>query len=365
MPVIKDIIHLIEGAAPLHYQEPYDNSGLQIGFPDMKVKGILLSLDVTEEVVEEAVSIGANLIVSHHPLIFSNVRKIIGSNYVERTIAKAIKSDVAIYSCHTNIDNVQQGVSFKMAEKLGLANVKVLKPVTGVLCKLVTFVPSDHADHVRQAIFEAGAGHIGQYDCCSFNLSGEGTFRASEGANPFVGNIGQLHKEPEVRIETILPKFIESKVVAAMINAHPYEEVAFDIYPISNTYDQVGSGAIGFFEDSVDTKHFLKLVKDTFRIPFIRHTRILSEKISSVALCGGSGSSFLSDARKAGADVFISADFKYHQFFDAENRILIIDIGHFESEQYTLEIFYDLLIKNLPNFAIRFTKVNTNPINYF
>ncbi|HEY4784719.1 MAG TPA: Nif3-like dinuclear metal center hexameric protein [Bacteroidales bacterium] len=365
MPVVREVIQCIEDFAPSFYQESYDNSGLQVGDFRQEVTGALLSVDVTEEVVDEAVSSGLNLIISHHPVIFGGLKRITGNNYTERVISKAIKNDISIYSCHTNIDNVSSGVSFRMADKLGLIRVMVLKPLTGMLCKLVTFVPVEHAEKVRQAIFDAGAGHIGLYDCCSFNISGEGTFRASEEANPFVGEKGQVHHEPEIRIETIFPKHLESKILSSMIKAHPYEEVAYDIYPLANRFNNVGAGAVGYFEHPMDETGFLKLLKERFDVPVIRHTKLLSRKISCVALCGGSGSSFLSDARKAGADVFVTGDFKYHQFFDAENRILIADIGHFESEQFTLEIFYDLLIKNFSNFALRFTKVKTNPINYF
>jgi dinuclear metal center YbgI/SA1388 family protein len=365
MPTVKDVINCIEEFAPPFYQESYDNSGLQLGSYQQEVTGALLSVDVTVDVVDEAIAAGTNLIISHHPLIFSGIKRITGSNYVERVIAKALKNDISIFSCHTSIDNVSAGVSFKMAEKLGLTWTKILKPLTGVLCKLVTFVPVSHADKVRQAIFEVGAGHIGQYDYCSFNVAGEGTFRASDSANPFVGEIGQLHKEPEVRIETIFPKFSENKIIPAMIKAHPYEEVAYDIYPLGNKFEHAGAGAIGYLEKPIDEAEFLNLLKHVFQVPVIRHTKFLNKKISCVALCGGSGSSFLSDARKAGADVYVSGDFKYHQFFDAEDRILIADIGHFESEQYTLEIFYDLLIKKFSNFALRFTKVKTNPINYY
>jgi dinuclear metal center YbgI/SA1388 family protein len=365
MPAVKDVIQCIEEFAPSFYQESYDNSGLQVGNVQQKVDGALLTLDVTEEVLDEARSLGINLIISHHPVIFSGLKKIIGNTYTERVVAKSIKDDIALYSCHTNIDNVSYGVSFRMAEKLGLTRVKVLKTVSGQLCKMVTFVPLEYAENVKQAIFDAGAGHIGNYDNCSFNVPGEGTFRASDKANPFVGEKGQLHVEKEVRIETIFPKHLESKIVPAMIKAHPYEEAAYDIYPILNRFNNVGSGAIGYFNKPLDESEFLKLLKTNFQVPVIRHTGLIDRKISCVALCGGSGSMFLPDAIKAGADAYVSGDFKYHQFFDAEGRILITDIGHYESEQFTLEIFYELLIKKFPNFALRFTKVKTNPINYF
>lgn len=364
MATVREVIQVIEGFAPLSYQESYDNSGLQIGDKGCKVMGILLCIDVTEDVVEEAVNIGANLIISHHPLIFSGIKRITGNNYIEKTIIKAIKSDISVYSCHTNIDNISPGVSFRMGTKLGLTKMRVLRPLSGNLCKLVTFVPNSHTEGVRNAIFEAGAGHIGNYDCCSYNLSGEGTFRALESANPFVGEKNILHKESEMRIETIFPKFLESKIILALLKAHPYEEVAYDIYPLINQQKNAGAGVIGEFEKPMETIVFLHSLKTIFGIPAIKYTDIIKENISKVALCGGSGSFLLPDAIKEHADAIVTSDFKYHQFFDAERSILIADIGHYESEQFTLEIFYDLLVKNFSNFAIRFTKVKTNPINY-
>jgi dinuclear metal center YbgI/SA1388 family protein len=365
MPIVRDIVGCIEEFAPPLYQESYDNSGLQVGNYNQETKAVLLSVDVTEDIVDEAIQVGANLIIAHHPLIFSGLKRITGASYTERAIIKALKNDIAIYSCHTNMDNMSAGVSFKMAEKLGLTQIKVLKPITGVLCKLVTFVPLDHIENVRNAIMEAGAGHIGNYDFCSYNLKGEGTFRASENASPFVGKKGEIHIEPEVRIETIFPKHLEHKIITALIKSHPYEEPAYDIYPLNNSYTNIGSGALGYFNPPVEEKKFLDSVKNTFSAPLVRHTALLKKKISCVALCGGSGSFLLTDAKSLGADAFVSADFKYHQFFDAENCILIADIGHFESEQFILEIFYELLMKNFSNFAVHFTKVKTNPINYY
>jgi dinuclear metal center YbgI/SA1388 family protein len=364
MPIVRDVTRSIEEFAPLFYQESYDNSGLQLGDFQQEVSGVLLCIDVTEAVVDEAIADGLHMIVSHHPLIFGGLKRITGSNDTERAIKKAIKNDIAVYSVHTNIDNAFLGVSYRMAEKMGLSRIKILKPMSGLLSKLVTFIPFGHVQKVRSAIFEAGAGHIGLYDSCSFNTAGEGTFKASDQANPFVGEKGKFHTEGETRVETIFPKYLESKIISALIKAHPYEEVAYDIYPLANKYDHAGSGAVGFFDVPMDGLSFLNLVKEKFQATMVRHTQLLNRDISCVALCGGSGSTFLADARSAGADAFISADFKYHQFFEADNQILITDIGHFESEQYTLEIFYELLIKNFSNFAVRFTKVNTNPINY-
>ena len=248
MTTVREVIQIIEDFAPPCYQESYDNSGMQVGDVNYKLTGILLCIDVTEDVVEEAIIIGANLIISHHPLIFGGIKRLSGSNYIEKAIIKAIKYDISIYSCHTSIDNVSLGVSFKMGEKIGLTHMQVLRPLTGNLCKLVTFVPNRHADSVRKAIFEAGAGHIGNYDCCSFNMSGEGTFRALESAHPFVGEKNIPHKEPEIRMETIFPKFLENTIISALLKAHPYEEVAYDIYPLINQQKNVGVGVIGELE---------------------------------------------------------------------------------------------------------------------
>ena len=365
MTIVREVIQIIEGFAPSGYQESYDNSGIQVGDPNSEISGVLLCIDVTEDVVDEAVLQGANLIISHHPLIFNGIKRLSGNNSVEKIIIKSIKADITIYSCHTNIDNVSAGVSFKMGQKLNLINMQVLRPLAGTLCKLVVFVPVSQADGVRIAIFEAGGGHIGNYDCCSYNLSGEGTFRALNAAHPYVGEKNQVHKEQEIRIETIFPKIFQNKVVSAMLKVHPYEEVAYDIYPLNNQQKDAGAGVIGEFEHPLDSIDFFHRIKNVFGVQMIRHTEIIHKKIQKVALCGGSGSFLLPDAKKAKADIFVTADFKYHQFFDAEKSMIIADIGHFESEQFTLEIFYDLLVKNFSNFAIRFTKVKTNPINYF
>ncbi len=365
MSTVGEITGCIEDFAPVSYQDSYDNSGLQIGNLSDEVTGVLLAMDITEQVVDEAIALNANLIISHHPLIFYGIKNITVNNYISRSIVKALKKDISIYSCHTNIDNVNMGVNFKITEKLGLQNIRILKPITGDLLKLVFFVPYDHADRVKNVIFEAGAGHIGNYDCCSFDSLGNGTFRASEKAHPFVGEINSVHTEKEMRIETIFPKQSENKIISAMIKAHPYEEVAYDIYPVTNKNPYTGAGAIGYFNEPMDEKLFLNLLKKTFNIPVIRYSNLRGSPVSSIAVCGGSGIFLLNDAINAGADVFVTSDIKYHQFFEAGRRIILTDIGHFESEQFTLEIFYDLLMKKFSNFAICFTKVKTNPINYF
>ncbi len=365
MTKIKDISNFLESIAPLRLQESYDNAGLILGDQNSEITNVLITLDVTEDVVEEAIQKKCELIVAHHPIVFSGLKKITGKNYVERTLLKAIKNDVAIYAAHTNLDSVTGGVNGKICEKLGLENCRILQPADGLLKKLVTFVPVDHAEKVRQAVFEAGAGHIGNYDSCSFNIHGQGTFRGDDTTNPYVGKKGEQHYENEIRFETIFPAYIQGQVISALINAHPYEEVAYDIYPLENKFEQVGMGMIGTLPKELDETKFLQQLKKTFNTGVIRHTQLQNKKVKKVAVCGGAGSFLLNRAISAGADFFVTGDFKYHQFFDAENKIVIADIGHFESEQFTKELFYELLTKNLSKFAVHLSEVNTNPVFYF
>ena len=362
---IKDIVAGIESFAHPSLKEDYDNVGLLVGSGSEEVSGVLITLDVTMEVLDEAIENNCNLIVAHHPLIFRGLKNITDSTVTGRIVMKAIKNGVAIFAGHTNVDSVPDGVSGMMAKRLGLVNTSVLSPARHRLLKLVVYVPEDHAEKVRNAIFEAGAGVIGNYDSCSYNVSGTGTFRAGENTDPFVGEKGKLHFEPEVRIETVMPDFIKNRVVAAMLDAHPYEEAAYDLYTLENEWYGAGLGMVGELESPVDELQFLAFLKETFNVECLKHTSLLGRPVKKVALCGGAGSEFLGAAVYAGADIFISGDFKYHQFFDAENRILIADIGHFESEQFTKELFFEILTKKISNFAIRLSEVNTNPIKYF
>jgi dinuclear metal center YbgI/SA1388 family protein len=363
---ITEVIKVIEEFAPLTLQESYDNAGLIVGDKNKEVSGALLCLDCTEEIVDEAVNNNCNLIIAHHPIVFSGLKKITGKNYIERTIIKAIQNNVAIYAAHTNLDNVYLGVNKKIGEKLGVSNPNILLPKQNYLSKLVVFVPKNNAEAVRQAMFNAGAGKIGNYDECSYNLEGIGTFRAGDNTNPYVGEIGKRHSEQEIRIEVILPNYLLNKVIHEMVQVHPYEEVAYDVYPLSNSWAQAGSGMYGEIASPIKVKDFLDKIKNVFRVPVVRHTsKDLNKTIQKIAWCGGSGSFLLPQAKSVGADIFITGDFKYHQFFDAENDIIIADIGHYESEQFTIELFYELLTKNFSNFAIRLTEKNTNPINYY
>ena len=361
---LKEIVIFLDQLAPFSLQESYDNSGIQVGRADAEVTGALLTIDVTEEVLDEAIKQKINLIISHHPLIFQGIKSITGKNMVERIVVKAIRNDINIVSVHTNIDAVTGGVNSKICDKLGLVNRKILNPVQGELLKLVFFVPVEQADQVRDSVFKAGAGVIGNYDCCSFNASGKGSFRAGEGTNPAVGKKGELHFENELRIETIFPKFKKSEILSALLNSHPYEEVAYDLYPLENKWDQAGMGMIGSLEEAMEEHEFLNGLKKIFNSGCIKYSAMLNKKIKKVAVCGGSGSFLIKTAISAGADAFVSGDIKYHQFFEAEKKILIADIGHFESEQFTKELFYESLTKKFPKFALRLSEVITNPINY-
>lgn len=364
MPRIIDIIEAIEEFAPLAIQESWDNCGLAIGDSSLEAKAALTTVDVTEAVVDEAIKYNCNLIISHHPPIFGGIKQLNGKTDIERALIKAIKHDIAIYASHTATDSALNGTSWTMAEKLQLKNIKALELQKNSLKKLVVFVPQSHADKVRNALAETGAGNIGNYDSCSFNINGTGTFKANENANPYVGKLGELHFEPETRIETIVPTYKIKQVVKAMLEVHPYEEPAYDIYPVESKNPQIGLGVVGETDSPIPTDLFLQKVKTAFNCKVIRHTSISSEIISKVALCGGSGSSILPLAIASGADIFITGDFKYHQFFDAENRIIIADIGHYESEQFTKELFLEIVTKKFSKFAIRLSAVETNPISY-
>lgn len=366
MQQVKDIIAAIEAFAPPQYQEGYDNSGLQVGDPQAEAKAALLTLDVTEAVVDEAIERGANLIVAHHPLLFSGLKQISGRNYIERIVIKAIRHNINIYACHTNLDNVRHGVNHKICEKLGLSNTRILAPMGGTLYKLYTYAPQDAAATVRDAMFAAGAGSIGDYQECSFNTDGQGTFRPGEGTNPAIGTSGgEREAVNEVKIEVLVDKARRSKVLSALFSAHPYEEVAYEMVAIDNINQELGAGMVGELSADMEEQDFLAHIKKSMQTDCIRHTGLKGGKVRKVAVCGGSGSFLLNDAIRAGADFFITGDFKYHQFFDAEGKIVIADIGHYESEQFTVEIFRDIINKKFANFAILLSNLSTNPINYY
>ena len=361
---VKDVTNYLETIAPRAYQESYDNAGLLTGEYAMEVNGILITLDCIEEVVDEAIAKNCNLIIAHHPIIFKGLKKLTSGNYIERTIIKAIKNNIAIYAIHTNLDNVHTGVNKKIADKIGLKNLKVLVPKTDTLTKLVAFIPNDHVEVVMKALHQAGAGQIGNYKNCSFRQDGIGTFLPNERANPTIGKANEQEFVKETRVEVIFPTYLEQNIIGTLRKNHPYEEVAYYINTLSNDNQEVGSGMIGELKAELEPIEFLKRLKLNMNLSVIRHTGLLNKKVKKVAICGGSGSFLLSSAIRAGADFFISADFKYHEFFDADNKITIADIGHYESEIFTKELLGELLKEKFPTFALNFSTTNTNPIRY-
>lgn len=362
---IKELTKIIEEFAPLKLQEDFDNSGLLVGDAEQNITGVLLCIDVTPAVIDEAVEKNCNLVISHHPLMISGIKKLIGMGHEQISIITAIKNDIAIYSAHTNIDSAYHGVSRKICEKLELQNCRILAPKVDFLNKLITYVPKDHADKVRNAIFEAGGGQIGDYSCCSYNISGFGSFKAGEGSNPFVGEKEKIHFEDEMRIEVVFPEHIHEHIIRQMIQAHPYEEVAYDVIKIRNKWDRAGLGMYGELKDELSEKQFFDILKNKFGLKLVRHSKLLGKPVKTIAVCGGSGSTYIKNALSVNADVFVTGDIKYHDYFSAEDKIVLVDIGHFESEQFTKDVFYDIISKNNINFAVLFSEIVTNPINVY
>jgi dinuclear metal center YbgI/SA1388 family protein len=362
---IATVINYLESIAPNAYQENYDNAGLLTGNSEWDCTGILCSLDATAEVVQDAIDKNCNLIIAHHPIIFSGLKKINGKNYVERTVILAIKNDIAIFAIHTNLDNVLNGVNGRIADKLGLVNRSILSAKSSTLEKLFTFVPNDHIEIVRKAVFGAGGGSIGNYSECSFNVEGVGTFKGNEHTNPYLGQPGQRHYEKELKLEVIFPSHYEQHIVNALLAAHPYEEVAYDVIDLSNPHPTTGSGLIGDLPEPLEETSFLQLIKEKFKLQVLRHTALISRPIKRIALCGGAGSFLVAKALAKKADVYITADMKYHEFFDAESKMLICDIGHYESEQFTTDLLTEILHQKFPTFAVLKSDIQTNPVHYY
>ena len=362
---ISEVLLFLESLAHPSLQEKYDNAGLITGDAGRVCTGVICTLDATEEVIKEAVAKKCNLVVSHHPIIFSGLKTITGKNYVEKAVITAIKNDIAIYAIHTNLDNVANGVSGKMATVLGMKNCIILSEKKETLKKLYTYVPLDKADHVRNALFAAGAGQIGNYSECSFNTEGTGTFMGIEGANPYIGSINKQHHEKEIKVEVIFPFYIEAALIKALKAAHPYEQVAYEVTGLSNSHQAIGSGIIGDLPEPLDEEIFLSLLKESFNVPVVRHTPLNNKPVKRVALCGGAGSFLIPHALACGADFFITADIKYHEFFEANGRMVIADIGHYESEQFTVDLLEEILKQKFPTFAVLKTEVKTNPVRYF
>jgi len=362
---IAELLSSLELIAPSSLQEPYDNTGLLAGNPEWDCTGIICCLDAIEEVVDEAIQKKCNLVVAHHPIIFKGLKSITGKNYVERTVIKAIKNDIAIYAIHTNLDNTINGVNGRIADKLELVNRSVLLPKENFLNKLITFAPLDKAELVMLALFKAGAGHIGHYSECSFNVEGTGTFTAGVHTNPYVGEKNKMHKEAETRIEVIFPSHLQRIILHALFKTHPYEEVAYDVIPLSNQHPEFGSGLVGQLPRALAEKDFLELVKKIFMTGTVRHTKLTGKPIDKVAVCGGAGSFLISNALKSKVNAFLTADMKYHEFFDADGKLLIADVGHFESEQFTIDFLKEILEQKFPTFAVLKTEVKSNPVHYF
>lgn len=362
---LQEILQSLNTLAPTCYQESYDNSRLLCGDPNREINAALLSLDCTEAVVDEAIARGCDVIIAHHPIVFKGLKSITGQTYVERVIIKAIQHQIALVAVHTNLDNQLAGVNQLIASRLGLENTRILRPMENTIELLYVYVPQTHREGLEKALFEAGAGHIGLYDQCSFVYPGSGSFRPLAGANPVLGQVGEREWVQEDKVEVVVQQHTRSAVLKALRAAHPYEEIAYGMLALRNSNQTLGAGMIGELPDAMAARDFLQWVKTQLKTDCIRHTDAIDRPIKTVALCGGSGSFLLNDAKNQGADAYVSADFTYHQFFDAEGQIMIADIGHFESEQFTPEIFYAYLSKKYPKFAFHFSTVNTNPVHYF
>jgi dinuclear metal center YbgI/SA1388 family protein len=363
--LVADVIQVLETIAPPALQESYDNAGLLTGRKDQEVRGVLVCLDSTEAVIREAAARGCNMVVAHHPIIFSGLKRITGNTYAERAVEAAVREGIAIYAIHTNLDNVlYRGVNQRIGARLGLQHMNILSPMREQLFKIETFVPHAQAEAVRNALFAAGAGNIGHYDACSFNLNGLGTFRPGADSNPFVGSKGHIHQEMETYIQMIAPKHRQDSVLRALKAAHPYEEVAYQMVPLMNEWQESGSGLIGQLREAMAPEAFLKHVQTVMELPGIRVATGSRQQIQKVALCGGAGSFLTRKALHAGADAYITADVKYHEFFDAEDQMWLLDIGHFESERFTINLIVEVISEKFPKFAVLLPETNTNPVKY-
>ncbi|WP_418602703.1 Nif3-like dinuclear metal center hexameric protein [Hwangdonia sp.] len=363
--IVQDVINHLEALAPLAYAEDFDNVGLLVGDKNAKITGVLVTLDTLETVVDEAIEKKCNLVVSFHPIIFKGLKKLTGKNYVERVVLKAIKNDIAIYAIHTALDNALQGVNDMICNQLELTNKQILIPQSETIKKLTTYVPKQEAEQLRAALFETGAGSIGNYNNCSFNVDGLGTYQGNENSNPSLGEKGVLHTEAETKITITYATHLESKILKTLFKTHSYEEVAYEITTLENKNQNIGMGMVGELKQPMAAELFLNHVKTKMKTACIRHSSLPKKPIKKVAVLGGSGSFAIQAAKAAGADAFITADLKYHDFFMAENRILLADIGHYESEQFTKNLLVAYLTKKISNFAVVLSNTNTNPVKYF
>lgn len=361
---IKELLSVIEELAPLGLQEGFDNSGIQVGDANVEATGVLFCIDVTEDVVDEAITLGCNIIIAHHPLLFKSLKSITGKSYIERCVVKAIKNDILIYAAHTNLDNAQYGINHYLGKLLNLQNQRILAPQKDKLVKLATYVPHSHSEQVRMALFNAGAGSIGDYDQCSYNINGQGTFRAGETSHPFTGTIGKLHLEPEIKIEVVLPSIKTKDIVRALLAIHPYEVPAYDIYNLNNEWEQAGSGIVGTLPEEMDEENFLYYLKDVLDLQSVQFSKLRNKPIRDVAIAGGSGSFLIPQAIAYDADIFITGEVKYNDFYDVEDKLLLAVVGHYESEIFTKNVMFDYLSEKYPTFAIYMAGTDKNPVKY-
>lgn len=361
---IKEILPILEKMAPLAYAEDFDNVGLLLGNQEDEATGILVCHDALEGVIEEAIAKKCNLIVCFHPIIFSGLKKITGKNYVEKSVVKAIKNEIAIYAVHTALDNHEKGVNKIFSDALGLINTRILIPKANTIKKLVTYTPPEKAAELRDHLFKAGAGNIGNYEECSFNTKGIGSYKGNEASNPKIGNRFEFIESDEIKIEVTFEKQLQASVLDSLFKNHIYEEVPYEIYEMQNVNQKIGLGIVGELSNSTTELDFLNFVKEKMQCGVIRHSKLLGKPIKKVALLGGSGSFAIKNAIQANADIYLTADLKYHDFYEAENQLLLADIGHFESERFTKNYIVDFLKKKIPNFAVNFSEENTNPVKY-
>ncbi len=361
---IQEVVEHLNGRFLPCYQEGWDNCGLLVGDAMQEITGTLVCLDVTMPVIEEAMEKGCNLIVSHHPLIYKGVMRLTPATETGRMLLQLAQQGICVYAAHTDLDKLSWGVSGELIQRLGVENYQVLEPVEGALKKLVTYCPTSHATKVREALWEAGAGEIGNYKHCSYQVHGEGTFCAGTSAHPYVGEIGQLHYEKESRIEVIYESRMEKKLVKKLLLAHPYEEPAFDLIALTNSYARIGLGAYGVLPQPMPTEQFLARVKETLHLPHLRCSALNNTTIEKVAVCGGSGASLIGKAKSIGADIYLCGDLKYHEFQQAEGSIILADIGHYESEQFAKEIIYREISEKFSNFATQISERDKGFICY-
>lgn len=362
---LRTLLACIEQWAPFSWQESYDNAGLILGDPDRNVTEALVCFDVTPEVVDEAVRIGAGLIVSHHPAIFKGIKRINPASRLGYMIKQSLCHDIAWCALHTNLDNTLNGVNSYLCEQLGLKDVQPLAPLQDIYGKLQVYVPEAYAEKLRQALAEAGCGAGARYDACSYSSRGEGRFRAGSQAHPFSGQIGELHCEAECKIECLYPLHKTRQVLDVLRTNHPYEEPAFDLLPLRNEATGQGAGAIGNLQESMQETELLDKLKELTGTHCIRHSGFRGRKIRRIALCGGSGGSFIGNACARQADAYITGDLKYHDFADAGSGTWLVDIGHFESEKFAMELIFRFIRKNFPNFAVSISEQARNPVSFY